>query len=357
MNGSGSGAEISEQGVGLPPIEELGRGHRSSVQGSPISPPQKTSRLPSLQRRTSLLTYEPIVVTFVKNGDLFFEGVKMNIKQRNMRSWGNLLSELSIKMDLPAGVRHIYTPGGRRVKSLRQLEHKKTYVCGSLEPFKKIDYRNIKNPEWKMSSRLRVSEAETQSGFFTLSSPSDPHQGFSRSLGDLYASARSWMEASSDGGRKRSRKHSQKPKIMHLMSIAESELRMKSREHLRHSEMSLPSTTGNPRHLALSIYRNGPHQNRECVKVYMDRNTIKSWEEAKKLISENLRMLNGYLHLYKLVVEEVESLSQLWAAGTNLIAAEEDEFCLSDILMGSRGMQVNCTVVVTHENACPHKCT
>ena len=74
--------------------------------------------------------------------------------------------------------------------------------------------------------------------------------------------------------------------------------------------------------------------------MYMNRNTIKSWEEALQLISENLRIINGCLHLYKLDGKKVESLSQLWRAGTNLIATEKEEFHLFDFLMGSRGKHV-----------------
>ena len=263
-----------------------------------------------------------------------------------MRNWQNFLLELSRKMDLPAGVRHIYTPeNGHRIKSLSQLYHKRTFVCGSLEPFKKIDYRNVKNPVLKVS-RPRVSETV----FSNLQlSPPEPHPIFTRSFKNLDArERRRWMVASNDGDMKRSRRHS---KIRHQVSRAEPEMTIKSPKHLSHSLQSLHDTTANPKYLALSIYRNGLHENREFVTVYMNRNTIKSWEEALQLISENLRVINGCLHLYKLDGGKVESLSQLWTAGTNLIETEKEEFHLFDFLMGSRGkhVQVNCIFVITWE--------
>lgn len=336
----------------MPLVEESDNSKHFNFHGSPrkilrfkeemISPPQKINpgpaRLPSLHRMTSLLAYEPIMVTFVKNGDKFFEGVKVNITQRNMRSWENLLSELSRRIDLPAGVRHIYTPNsGHKVKSLSQLEHNNTYVCGSLEPFKKIDYRNVKNPDWKVVSKSRVSETEMQSIFSTNFplSPCDPSVSFSastRSFGNLDSNIRKWMEASRDGGRKKS----QKSKTVPIMSIAEPP---ESTIQLNQSVGSLRplGITNGPKHLVLTIYGNGPLQSRECATVYVNRTTIKSWEEAKQLISENLKTINGCLRLYKLDGEEVESLSQLWTAGNNLIAAGEEEFHLSDFLMGTKG--------------------
>ena len=337
----------SRRGSKLPPVEDSARSRYLTAQESRRSmstPPIKveSTSLPSLHRQTSQLAYKPIVVTFVRNGDRFFEGVKVNITQRNMRSWENLLSELSRRIELPAGVRNIYTPeGGHRIKSLSQLEHKKTYVCGSTEPFKRIDYHNIKNPDWKVT-KPRISENEVVS-VFSLP-PCD--QSFSSTMSsyrNLDNSMSKWME-SSNKSKRTSRRVSQNPKALRLDSVTDSyqESALKSpEEHFNQSMRSLSGlnySTPASQHKVLMIYRNAPVHSRERVKVYLNRNMIKSWEDAVQIISENLKTINGCLRLYNLDGKEIESLSQLWSAGSNLIAVGKEKFSLSEFLRGVQGM-------------------
>lgn len=83
--------------------------------------------------------------------------------------------------------------------------------------------------------------------------------------------------------------------------------------------------------------------------VYLKREAIRSWEEAKKLIGENLpNSPNGYLRLYRPDGEEVQSLSQLWRAGNLLIAAGKEKFDITDFMVGAGGeceRSLTCTCV------------
>lgn len=295
----------------------------------------RTSRLPSLQRRASLMAYDPIIATFVKNGDKFFEGVKLNITQRNMRNWDTLLAELSRKIELPAGVRHIYTPeGGHRVKSLSQLEHQKTYVCGSSEPFKKMDYTKVRNPDWRAASKVRVSDA----GLYSRSVPPDLNGSLSASVGNSMNESRNWTEAGLDSSMRRKRFFSQRRRPMRLSSISEPQEVMLSSSH-RGSSLIIQSPSALPeasKPLILTVIRNGPPP-RQNVTIYLHKNSIRSWEEAKDLISENLRTTNGCLCLFQLDGKEVLSLSQLWRAGNTLIATGNEKFNIVEFLMAASG--------------------
>lgn len=331
---------------GLPPLVQ-------GVQTSPKkmlrfkdeeeTPRRRPSKLPTLQRRASLQAYDPIIVSFVKNGDKFFEGVKLNITQRNMRNWETLLAELSRRIELPAGVRHIYTPeGGCRVKSLSQLEHCKTYVCASSEPFKRMDYGNVRNPDWKAASKVKVSDSGLHSVFsknFPLSpfNPDTSLSASSRSALNLNGSTstRNQTEAGLNSSI-RQRKFSRKLKPMRLTSISEpQEVHLKSPHHS--DPFSLPGTS---RSLPLTIIRNGPPP-RQNATLYLNKNSIKSWEEAKQFISEVLKTINGCLHLFKLDGEEVQSLSQLWRAGSTLIAVGNESFDVVEFLMGAAGKSMH----------------
>ena len=289
------------------------------------------------------------MVRFVKNGDKFFEGVKINITQRTMRSWDTLLAELSRRIELPAGVRQVYTPErGHRIKSLSQLEHHKTYVCGSMEPFRKMNYEKVKNPDWKTTSRIRVSDA----GFPALS-PFDPDASMSassrntslnlnasmgatsRSTRNLNASMRSLTESELDLSAVRKRRAFQKQRRLHcLNSINEPEVSIFEPPRPKPKPKSPPPVPSASKQLSLTIIRNAPPP-RSRVSLLISKDTVKSWEEAKLLISENLKTVNGHLRLFSLEGTEVESLSQMWTAGRTLIAAGNEKFDIVDFLMGS----------------------
>ncbi len=337
--------EASQNGLGkLQGVQRVLRFKEDRLVGEGSSTAAtKPSKLPTLQRRASMLAYEPIIVRFVKNGDQFFEGVKINISQRNMRSWDTLLAELTRKIELPAGVRQVYTPdGGHRIKSLSELEHQKTYVCGSTEPFKRINYSKARNPGWKVVSKLPNSDERVPSVFsknFPMS-PLDPNVRLGesiKSVGNLNTSMRNWNRRSTGNGRIRMNRTSQRPSVMRLTSLSEpQEVILKSPQHqIDHlKRSSSPPLHYISKPLALTIIPNGPPP-RQSVVVYMNKHAVKSWEQAKRLITENLNEIDGRLRLYKPDGEEIESLSQLWRAGNPLIAAAgEEKFDIEEFLMG-----------------------
>ena len=324
----------------LPPLSEQKRLRFKEPQEAlkAVNASRRVSRLPTVQRKTSLMAFEPMVAKFVKNGDRFFEGVQLNISPRAIRSWEVLLVELSNRIDLPAGVRKIYTPeGGHRVNSLSELEHQKVYVCASVEPFKKIDYTKVKNPDWK-STRPRPSETRPPS-IFSKSFPLVPV--------DLGASYRSTVssnvaddsfEISTSTSRTRRISRTRRPsKPMRLSSINEGDASFVQPDSNPASNHPLSPTNFNVnKPVAITIYQNGPPP-RYSVLVYLNREAIRSWEDAKKLINENLPNSNGLLRLYKPDGDEVQSLSQLWRAGSILIAAGKEKFNIADFMVGAGG--------------------
>lgn len=291
------------------------------------------------------------MVRFVKNGDKFFEGVKINITQRTMRSWDTLLAELSRRIELPAGVRQVYTPErGHRVKSLSQLEHHKMYVCGSTEPFRKMDYERVKNPDWKTTNRIRVSDAGMN---FPALSPFDPDASMSASSRNILnlnasmgatsrsanASVRSLNESELDLSAVRKRRTFQRQRHLHRLnssnepevSIFEPPAPRPRPKPKSPPPLTIPSAS---KQLSLTIIRNSPPP-RSRVSLLISKDTVKSWEEVKLLISENLKTVNGHLRLFSLEGTEVQSLSQMWTTGRTLIAAGNEKFDIVDFLMGS----------------------
>lgn len=353
-----------QDNTSLPPLNEQQRpAHKLIRFREPVAPEARrdsnasvaarrsSKLLPSVHRKNSLVAFEPIVAKFVKNGDKFFEGVQLNISPRFIRNWEVLLAELSTRIDLPAGVRKIYTPeNGHRVNSLSELEHHKVYVCASTEPFKRIDYKKVKNPDWK-TTKSRPSETIPPSIFSKSQLPLvsvDVNANFKRN--SSAAVDDSLVEGNSSSNRFRRISRTRRPsRLMRLSSITEPDSSFLAvvNTHTSSSNQPLSPTNCNTKPTAITIFQNGPPP-RYNVLVYLNREAIRSWEEAKKLIKENLPGSNGVLRLYKPDGDEVQSLSQLWRAGSILIATGKEKFNIADFMVGAGGKVNQCVCAITY---------
>uniref|UniRef100_A0A8I3P1N6 Serine/threonine-protein kinase DCLK2 n=2 Tax=Canis lupus familiaris TaxID=9615 RepID=A0A8I3P1N6_CANLF len=101
---------------------------------------------------------------FYRNGDRYFKGLLFAISGDRFRSFDALLMELtrslSDNVNLPQGVRTIYTiDGSRKVTSLDELLEGESYVCASNEPFRKVDYTKNINPNWSVNIKGGTTRA------------------------------------------------------------------------------------------------------------------------------------------------------------------------------------------------------
>ncbi|KAI4884489.1 hypothetical protein NFI96_030926 [Prochilodus magdalenae] len=108
-------------------------------------------------------------VRFYRNGDRYFKGLVYAVSSDRFRSLDALLMELtrslSDNVNLPQGVRSIYTiDGTRKVSSLDDLlegekQRSESYVCASNEPFRKVDYTKNVNPNWSVNVKTGTSRS------------------------------------------------------------------------------------------------------------------------------------------------------------------------------------------------------
>jgi hypothetical protein len=97
-------------------------------------------------------------ITFFKNGDQYFTGKTVNIIPNRYVTFTDLMNDLNRTVDLPYGVRRIYTPnGGSEVKRIGDLNDGQSYVCASFEPFRSVKYGDMKNRHWNVSSSTSQS--------------------------------------------------------------------------------------------------------------------------------------------------------------------------------------------------------
>ncbi|KAM4627240.1 serine/threonine-protein kinase DCLK1-like isoform 2-T2 [Polymixia lowei] len=101
-------------------------------------------------------------VRFYRNGDRYFKGIVYAISQERFRSLDALLADLtralSDNVNLPQGVRTIYSiDGTTKITNMDQLVEGESYVCGSIEPYKSVDYTKNVNPNWSVGARTAAS--------------------------------------------------------------------------------------------------------------------------------------------------------------------------------------------------------
>ncbi|XP_067592806.1 serine/threonine-protein kinase DCLK2 isoform X3 [Pseudorca crassidens] len=152
------------------------RGAPSSSGGSSSSGPKGNGLIPSPAHSAHCSFYRTRTLQalssekkakkarFYRNGDRYFKGLVFAISSDRFRSFDALLMELtrslSDNVNLPQGVRTIYTiDGSRKVTSLDELLEGESYVCASNEPFRKVDYTKNINPNWSVNIKGGTTRA------------------------------------------------------------------------------------------------------------------------------------------------------------------------------------------------------
>ncbi|XP_044910952.1 doublecortin domain-containing protein 2C isoform X8 [Felis catus] len=79
-----------------------------------------------------------------RNGDAFFVARRLVVPRRRVPTFEALLEQLTEQVDVPFGVRRLFTPTrGHPVRELQALQAGGKYVAAGREPFKKLDYIHI----------------------------------------------------------------------------------------------------------------------------------------------------------------------------------------------------------------------
>ncbi|XP_053543452.1 serine/threonine-protein kinase DCLK1b isoform X1 [Ictalurus punctatus] len=139
------------------------RGQRSR-RGLPPSPAHSAHCSLGRARTLQALSSEKKAkkVRFYRNGDRHFKGIVYAISRDRFRSLDALLADLTRSLcdslNLPHGVRSLYTiDGSAKITGMEQLEEGESYVCVSIEPFKKLDYTKNINPNWSVNMKTGAS--------------------------------------------------------------------------------------------------------------------------------------------------------------------------------------------------------
>ncbi|CAL8296197.1 unnamed protein product [Arctogadus glacialis] len=104
------------------------------------------------------LASQPPTKTIIvyRNGDAFFPGRKLVVKQRQVTTFDSLLTLLTSGLEASFGaVRNVYTPrGGHKVSELEEMRTGERYVAAGAERFKRLSYLLI-TPEPKKKEEIK----------------------------------------------------------------------------------------------------------------------------------------------------------------------------------------------------------
>ncbi|XP_069576654.1 serine/threonine-protein kinase DCLK1a isoform X1 [Brachyistius frenatus] len=140
---------------------------RSSIKLNGVPSPTHSAHC-SLYRTRTLKTLSAekraMKVRFYRNGDRYFNGIVYAISSDRFRTFDALLADLtrslSDNVNLPQGVRTIYTLDGcKKIASIDQLVEGDSYVCSSIEAYKKLDYTKNVNPNWSVNVKASASSS------------------------------------------------------------------------------------------------------------------------------------------------------------------------------------------------------
>ena len=92
-------------------------------------------------------------ITLYRNGDPYFSGKQISIDPQNYSSMQLFFQQLSTIIDLPYGVRRLFTmQNGSEITNVNYLKDGASYVCASFEPFQKLPYTAITTPRIPLKS-------------------------------------------------------------------------------------------------------------------------------------------------------------------------------------------------------------
>lgn len=114
----------------------------------------------SLLRRNQSLNAKQI--SFYRNGDKFFRGLKLAVSVERYKEWDSLLAELSSKVDLPTGaVRFVFcSETGKMITDINELQYGMSYVCSSSNGYRDVEggYGKENQPQWSLHNKKALRD-------------------------------------------------------------------------------------------------------------------------------------------------------------------------------------------------------
>ncbi|XP_066299706.1 serine/threonine-protein kinase DCLK3-like isoform X1 [Branchiostoma lanceolatum] len=254
----------------------------------------------------------PKRVRFYKNGDRYFHGRKFRITPHRYLTFGELLQDLNKVVNLPYGVRRIYTPvSGTQITSVDELKDGQSYVCASFERFQRIKYGSEEyRVDWNAGYGAKAKNplqdpSHWSTGKYSLHNDYNPRATYPPSTGGRSSFGRAPQSGSGTFG---------PPK--------------RTNSHTVHSDNSPLKPK------VITVVRNGDRP-RTKITILLNRRSVQTFEQLIADISEALgqpRWKNNHVKkLYNLKGREVKGIGDFFREDDMFIATGREQITTSDV--------------------------
>ncbi|XP_074652924.1 serine/threonine-protein kinase DCLK3-like isoform X2 [Tubulanus polymorphus] len=255
----------------------------------------------------------PRKVHFFCNGDRYFKGKRLHITPHRYLSFHDLLGDLTAKLpktiQLPYGVRQIYTPvGGTRVRDIEDLADGGEYVCAGFEAFKSVQYGKHQIERW---SNGRANNYDHFQDFNNFTGSYPTHRTGGGYFKGMY------------GGFHPNRHN----RNVFPRGRAGAGLGGAARTQARGD----PGGNAKPRVITVVRFGDRP---RTVVKILLNRNSIRSFEQLMIDISESFgpKWKNKKIKkLFSAKGKPIQSVSDFFREDDIYVAVGEDDVGISDV--------------------------
>ncbi|CAF1528528.1 unnamed protein product [Rotaria magnacalcarata] len=258
----------------------------------------------------------PRKVTLFRNGDRYFAGKQYAIRPQNYTSIRQLLQELSSAVDLPYGVRRLFTPTkGSEITNVNIIKDGASYVCASFEPFQRLEYTAIGLPRVTFSlDQLRQPLHDFNSQRFHVRHlPSIPLS----KLGNVHGSNVNSNATSTN------RFQANSLFLQSLTATTNNINQQQKKQNSKSTKYGFESINTKPRQI--TIVKQGNEKPHKSITILLNRRTVQTYEQLLSDISESF----GYQKNRTDKIKRLYNLKGKQVNGINDFFREDDVFVAS----------------------------
>ncbi|UJR22720.1 hypothetical protein I4U23_025754 [Adineta vaga] len=215
-------------------------------------------------------------ITLYRNGDPYFPGKQITINPQNYTNLQFLFQQLSTIINLPYGVRHLFTiQNGSEITNVNYLKDGASYVCASFEPFQKLEYSAITTP------RLPTKSDRFRQPFNDIHSSNRVHV---RPLPTSQFAKVGAINGSISTNNTNNRFLSNNLFLQSFTSTAASSVQQQRKFHFKQNKYAPESFYNKPR--SITIIKQGNEKPYKTITILLNRRTVQTFEQLLSDISE-----------------------------------------------------------------------
>ncbi|CAF1265744.1 unnamed protein product [Adineta ricciae] len=215
-------------------------------------------------------------ITLYRNGDPYFSGKQISINPQNYSSMQLFFQQLSTIIDLPYGVRRLFTiQNGSEITNVNYLKDGASYVCASFEPFQKLSYTAITTP------RIPLKSEHFRQPLNDIHSPNRVHV---RPLPTNQFTKVGAIHGSISTTHANNRLLANNLFLQSFTSTAANPVQQQKKFHFKQNKYTPESSFNKPR--SITIIKQGNEKVNKTITILLNRRTVQTFDQLLCDISE-----------------------------------------------------------------------